>query len=206
MARCLQRIPLLISTASCESAKRYARGYFVLKKKVTITTRQLVFLALMAAMNVVLGRFSIQILPEVRVSVLGFLPMALAGVLMGPVYGALTGMVGDILNYLLFTHVFGPYFPGYTVVAALSGMWYGLTLRGCREISWKRAAWAIIPVILVGEMVLNSIWVYIMYSKTFWANLPMRLVTNVIECTIKILLLMGMGKIIARVPKQLFKG
>ena len=170
-----------------------------------LTTRQLVFLALMAAMNVVLGRFSIQILPEVRVSVFGFLPMAMAGIMMGPVFGALTGMAGDILNFLLFTHVFGPYFPGYTVVAALSGMWYGMTLHNQREISWKRAAWAIIPVIVVGEIVLNSIWVYIMYSKTFWANLPMRLLTNVVECPIKIVLLMGMSKIIARVPKHLFK-
>ena len=44
-----------------------------------------------------------------------------------------------------------------------------------------------------------------MYSKTFWAKLPMRLLTNVIECPLKILLLMGMSKIVVRVPNQLFR-
>ena len=175
------------------------------KQKLSLTTRQLVFLALMAAMNVVLGRFSVQLTSEVRLSIIGFLPMALAGCLMGPVYGALTGAAGDILNYLLFTHVYGGYFPGYTLTAALAGLWYGMVLYQHKEIGWKRAALSIIPVIVLGEMFLNSIWVYIMYSKTFWAKLPMRLLTNVIECPLKILLLMGMSKIIVRVPKQLFR-
>lgn len=176
-----------------------------MKRKKSISTKQLVFLGLMVAMNVVLGRFSIQLTNEVRLSILGFLPMALAGCLMGPVFGALTGVAGDILNYVLFTHVYGAYFPGYTLTAALSGMWYGMVLYKHPEISWKRAAAAIIPVILLGELLLNSIWVYMMYAKTFWANFPIRVLTNVIECPLKILLLMGMTKIVARVPKQLFK-
>lgn len=176
-----------------------------MKQPFKLSTKQLVFLALMAAMNVVLGRFSIQLTNEVRLSILGFLPMAMAGCIMGPVYGALTGMAGDILNYVLFTHVYGAYFPGYTLTAALSGLWYGLVLYKQTDVSWKRAAAAILPVIIIGEMGINSVWVYMMYSKTFWTNLPIRLLTNVIECPLKILLLMGTGRIIARVPKQLLR-
>lgn len=43
-----------------------------------------------------------------------------------------------------------------------------------------------------------------MYSKTFWAKLPMRLVTNAIECPIKMALLMGMGQLPGRLPKTIW--
>ncbi len=172
-------------------------------QKNTLTTRKLVLLALMVALNVVLGRLSIQFTQEIRMSVFGFIPIALAGMLMGPLYGGLVGAAGDILNYLLFTHVYGPLFLGYTVVALLSGLWYGFVLHK-KEIAWWRAVLCIVPVVLVGEMFLNSIWVYIMYSKTFWAKLPMRLLTNIIEMPIKIMLLMGLNKLLARFPKNFF--
>lgn len=167
------------------------------------STQRLVMLALLIALNVILGRLSIQLIPEVRLSVFGFIPIALAGTLMGPGAGAAAGAIGDILNYLLFTHAYGGYFPGYTLTAALSGLWYGYVLHR-RNFSFSRCALTIVPVILLGEMLLNSLWVYIMYSKTFWANLPMRLVTNVVECPVKIFLLMGMGKLLHRVsPSQI---
>lgn len=170
----------------------------------SVDTRRLVLLALMVALNVVLGRFSVQLAPEVRLSVLGFLPIALAAHLMGPLYGALTGAVGDIVNYLLFTHAYGGYFPGYTLTAALSGLWYGLLLYR-KKISWPRAIFTILPVILVGEMGLNSIWTYLLYSKSFWAKLPLRLLTNVLECPVKILLLSGMTHMLERFPSSYLK-
>ena len=52
---------------------------------------------------------------------------------------------------------------------------------------------------------LNSVWTYMLYSKTFWAKLPLRLLTNVIECPIKIALLMGMTKLLERFPKSYLK-
>lgn len=168
-------------------------------KKTGLSTQKLVLLALLVALNVVLGRFSIQLVPEVRLSVLGFLPIALGGMLMGPGCGAMVGALGDVVNYLLFTHAYGGYFPGYTLTAALSGTWYGYVLHK-RNITWGRAALAIAPVILLGEIGLNSLWVYVLYSKTFWVKLPMRLITNLVECPVKILLLMGMNKLLVRIP------
>lgn len=170
-----------------------------MKEKNKLSTQKLVLLALMVALNVILGRLSIQISPEVRLSVFGFIPIALAGALMGPAYGAMVGAAGDVLNYVLFTHVYGGYFPGYTLTAALSGAWYGYVLYK-KPVTWLRAVMAILPVIILGEMGLNSIWVYMMYSKTFWAKLPMRLITNVIEAPVKIALLMGMNKAVSRIP------
>lgn len=165
------------------------------------SVKALVLMGLMVALNVVLSRFSIQITQEVRLSVLGFLPMAMAGMLMGPLYGGLVGAAGDVVNYALFTHAYGGYFPGYTLTALLSGLWYGHILHG-RRVTWMRAALTIVPVILIGEIGLNSIWTYIMYSKTFWVKLPLRVLTNVIECPVKMALLMGMTKLMERFPKS----
>ena len=172
----------------------------MLQKK-RISVKALVLLGLMVALNVVLGRLSIQITPEVRISVFGFIPIALAGMLMGPLYGGLVGAAGDVVNYALFTHAYGGYFPGYTLTALLSGLWYGTVLHG-KKVTWLRAALAIIPVIILGEMGLNSVWTYMLYSKTFWARLPLRLLTNVIECPIKIALLVGMTKRVVRFPSS----
>jgi len=169
-----------------------------------LSVRRLAFLGLMVALNVVLGRLSIQISQEVRLSVVGFLPIAMAAYLLGPAYGALVGALGDVMNYVLFTHAFGPYFPGYTLTAALSGLWYGWLLYE-KPMTWYRAVLAIVPVILIGEMGLNSIWVYLMYSKSFWAKLPLRLLTNVLECPVKVLLLVGMTRMLKRVPKTYLK-
>ncbi|MGN0794528.1 MAG: folate family ECF transporter S component [Aristaeellaceae bacterium] len=173
-------------------------------QKRMITTRQLVMLALMVALNVVLGRLSPQITKEIRFSVLGFIPIALSGWMMGPLYGLLTGAAGDILNYFLYNQQYGPLFPGYTLVAALSGLWYALVLYK-KECSWLRAVLCIVPVIVVGEMFLNSVWTYILYPGTFWAKLPLRLLVNAIECPVKIALLMGVMQLMKRMPKELLK-
>ena len=173
-------------------------------QKKMISTRQLVMLALMVALNVVLGRLSVQFTQEIRISVLGFIPIALSGWMMGPVYGALAGAAGDVVNYLMYNQQYGPLFPGYTVVAALSGLWYGLVLYR-KECGWLRAVLCIAPVILVGEMFLNSVWTYIMYPGSFWVKLPMRLIVNVIECPIKIALLVGVLQLMKRMPKDLIK-
>ena len=171
------------------------------KNEGRLSTRKLVFLALMVAMNVVLGRLSIQFTQEIRISIVGFLPIALAAYLMGPAYGAMAGALGDIVNYILFTHAFGPYFPGYTITAALSGLWYGVALYD-KEVTWMRAILAILPVIVIGEIGLNSVWVYVLYSKTFWAKLPLRILTNVIEAPLKMLLLTYMTKLLNRIPQS----
>lgn len=173
-------------------------------RKNGITVKAIVLLGLMVALNVVLGRLSIQLTSEIRISVFGYIPIALAGMLMGPLYGALTGAAGDVVNYVLFTHAYGGYFPGYTLTALLSGLWYGCVLHG-KKVTWLRAVLAILPVIVIGEMGLNSLWTYMLYKNTFWARLPLRLLVNVIECPIKIALLMGMSKLLDRFPKSYLK-
>ncbi|MBQ8537473.1 MAG: folate family ECF transporter S component [Clostridia bacterium] len=166
-----------------------------------LTTQQMCLLGLMIALHFVLGFFSIQITPQLRISLLGFLPIALVGLRMGPFYGAVAGALGDIVNFLLLTHVYGGYFPGYTLTAALSGLCYGLFLHH-KKLDWKTAALCLAPVVFLGEMGLNSLWTYVTASWGYFiANLPWRIVTNLIEYPLKIMLLVGMGRLLERIPE-----
>ncbi|MBQ2701057.1 MAG: folate family ECF transporter S component [Clostridia bacterium] len=166
-----------------------------------INTRQMCLMGLMIALHFVFGFFNVQITPQLRISLLPFLPIAFIGMRMGPLYGALAGAMGDIINYLLITHVYGGYFPGYTLTAALSGLCYGLFLYR-HEINWKRAMLCLLPAVFLFEMGLNTLWTYVTASWGYFiANLPWRIVTNVIEYPLKVLLLLGMGKLLKRIPE-----
>ena len=55
-----------------------------------------------------------------------FLPIALAGLLMGPAVGGMVGALTDLLAYLV--RPTGPYFPGFTVSSMLTGIIFGLIL------------------------------------------------------------------------------
>ena len=91
-------------------------------KNVTILT----CLALLIALDIILTRFLSINTQFLRIS-LGMIPVALAGVIFGPVWGGVCGAAGDLLGMLIFPS--GAYFPGFTLTAALTGIIYGL--RGC---------------------------------------------------------------------------
>jgi len=175
----------------------------VQRKWYEINTQQMCLMGLMIALHFVLGFFNLQVTPQLRISLLAFLPIAFIGMRMGPFYGALAGALGDIVNYLLITHVYGGYFPGYTVTAALSGMCYGVFLYR-HTVDWKRAALCLVPCVFLFEMGLNTLWTYVTASWGYFiANLPWRVVTNVIEYPLKVLLLVGMVKMLNAFPKPI---
>lgn len=91
----------------------------------------MVALALLVATNIILARFLSFYIPifganAVRAG-LGHVPIILSGILFGPVAGAMVGVVGDVLGTLLFSPF--PYFPGFTLSAALIGLIAGLLTK-----------------------------------------------------------------------------
>jgi riboflavin transporter len=59
--------------------------------------------------------------PAVRIDLIA-IPIIIAGVLLGPLFGLGIGILTDVLGYLLFTHAFGPYHIGFTINLALTGL------------------------------------------------------------------------------------
>ena len=90
------------------------------------TVRLITFTALLIALGVILDRLSV-LNPGWKIG-FGFIPVVVAAVLYGPSVAAIVYALSDLLAALLFP--IGPYFPGFTVCAAVMGAVYGLFLYG----------------------------------------------------------------------------
>ena len=124
----------------------------------------LVITAMLIAVGIILGFFTIPITPTQRV---GFSSIAneLIALLFGPVVSGLSAGISDILKHII--KPMGPFFPGFTISALVAGLIYGAFLYR-RRLSFFRVLLANITVTIVVNMTLNNIWMAMMYgSKTF---------------------------------------
>ncbi len=143
------------------------------------TVRLITFTALLTSLGVVLDRLSM-LAPALKVG-FGFVPVVVAAVLYGPVVAAIVYGLSDLIAALVFP--IGPYFPGFTVCAALMGAVYGIFLHKRNEssafplevgIKWSRITFLgnILPPTVINSMIglfINTIWVSVLYdSKTYW--------------------------------------
>jgi ECF transporter S component (folate family) len=138
----------------------------------------------------VLGYFTIVLGDYIKI---GFATVANQFVyyLFGPVVGTFFGGALDILKYLI--KPTGPYFPGFTISAAVGGLIYG-TILYKRPISLKRILIAELVVSIVCNMLLGTYWLTVMYGKGFFAILPMRVFKNLIMWPINSMIFYTIGK------------
>lgn len=140
--------------------------------KSRFSLRANVLTAIMTALSVVLNRFA-SIHTDGWTIGFAFIPIVAVAIFCGPFPAAIAGGLADLIGALLFP--FGPYFPGFTVTAALMGLVYGIFL--CRHhLKWYRL---LIPALLnnlVLGLFVNTLWVSILYgSKTYWGWFVYRL-------------------------------
>lgn len=161
--------------------------------------RSLCGMALCLALAVVLDLFvSIYVTQELALT-LTFIPLALAGMLYGPVPAFVIGMLTDLLSF--FIKPTGAYFPGFTLTMALTGLVFGLLLYRCKTELWRVAlAKTLVNIFL--NLALNTLWIAILYSKGFWALLPPRILKNLALLIPEILLLWGILNPVAHVLKK----
>ncbi len=139
----------------------------------------------MIALDVILTRFlSIQT-QFLRIG-FGFLPVAVAGIAYGPFWGAVTGAVGDILGMIIYPPA--EYFPGFTLTALLTGLIFGLLLYR-KPVTVPRVLLASAVVCIALNLLLDTLWLDIMYGNSFIALLPARAVKCVINIPIYTLLI-----------------
>lgn len=129
-------------------------------------TRQLCFAALLAAMSFILGKF-LQI-PNpvqnvVRISFENF-PVILAGVLMGPVIGALTGAIADVIGCLLYGYAINPII---TLGAASVGLVSGVCAMLIRRPLWLRVCVCVVASHLLGSVLLKSVGLAAWYLNKY---------------------------------------
>lgn len=153
--------------------------------KLKLNTRSLIILAFLIALEIILTRFLSINTPIVRIG-FGFLPVAMAGILFGPFWAALAYALGDVLGMLIFPA--GPYFPGFTISALLTGLTYGYFLYG-KQITWKRVIVPVAIVVLGINLCLDTYWLYILMDKAVISMLPARLLKCAIMLPVQLILI-----------------
>ena len=145
--------------------------------KKLVNTKTLTVAAMLSALGIVLGFFKIPInqLIEIR---FGSLPIAMAGMLFGPGVAGVVGFICDIGGYLV--KPTGPFFPGFTFSAIVSGIIYGVMLYG-KKCTLLRVFMAQVVHTLIVGIILNSYWLDILYFQngyvaTIIARLPKELI------------------------------
>ncbi len=136
-----------------------------------------VFCGMMCAVAIVLGSLaSINIGQYVRI---GFsnLPNLVVDYLFGPAIGAVFGGALDIIKYLI--KPTGAFFPGFTLSAMLGGIIYGWFFYK-KNITIPRILLGHLTVKVLVNLVLNTLWLDMLYGNGFWAILPGRIVSNAV--------------------------
>ena len=136
-----------------------------MSRKSKFSPKLLAVMGVLVAMEVIIAQFvTFRPTQSMKLS-LDFIPIVIAGILFGPVPAMIVGLLADILGAFLFP--VGPYFPGFTVTAALTGLLYGALLH--KSQSMPRIAAAVGLQQWVLSLLLNSFWLHILYG---WPYLP----------------------------------
>ena len=158
--------------------------------------RTLAVTGALLAMNIVLGLLRIYITPQLRVGI-SFVTTAATAMLFGPVAAVPAAAVGDILALAL--NPTGGYFFGFTLTAMAGALIYSLflfdraapqhdkqtTMGHGRALFGRadrylllRALAAKALVSLICNVLLNSLWMSILYGDAIAVLLPARLLKN----------------------------
>ncbi len=147
--------------------------------------RIIVQVALLIALEVVLSRFLSIATPIVKIG-FGFVPIAICAMMFGPLWAGFLGATADFIGATLFP--IGPYFPGFTLSAALTGIVFGLFLYK-KDGSGLSLAGAVSVNCLGISLVLSTYWLTILTNTPFLTLLPTRVVQNLIMIPVQFVVL-----------------
>ena len=120
---------------------------------------------------------------------LAFLPVYAAAYLYGPWVAALVGGIGDLVGALAFP--IGPYFPGFTLSCALTGVIFGLLLKGGKPFKSVVLA-AAADQVIVG-ILMNTFWISLLYGSPFLQLMEIRSIQAAIMFVLETVVIRLMG-------------
>ncbi len=162
-------------------------------------TRTLTTVGILLAIQMVLASYgTIEVGDSLKIS-LSHLALAPTAMLFGPAAAGIQGALSDILAFLI--KPTGPYFPGFTISKALSGIIYGcLFYKTSCKLKHVLTARAIVTVFI--NILFNSFLLSLLYGPGKWAMLPVRIVKNCIQYPIDCMLLYAVCRTVERVPQS----
>ena len=138
-----------------------------------LSLRVLVSLALLAAINIVLSRFLVIYLTEFARLDLGNVPLILAGLLFGPIAGALTGAAADITGSALLSGL--GWYPPLTLGPVLMGFIPGLLGGWLRKAAGiPRMACVVLTTEFIASILCKTYLLSGLYGMSYYACLVAR--------------------------------
>ena len=116
--------------------------------------KKIVIVSVLLAANIILGRF-LSIRTPILTIGFSFVPLMLTAIILGYKYSVLVGILSDLIVALLFPT--GPYFVGYTISNALTGLVYGLLLYQKDFKLNKKFILKLIIAVLIVNFLINGI-------------------------------------------------
>ena len=161
--------------------------------------KKIIISALLLAAAIVINRFL-----SINTSIVSigftFVPLMLAGIILGWKYSFVIAALTDLIGALLFP--FGTYFVGYTISSALTGLVYGLLLyREDFKIDKKFMIRLIIAILIVCIFInggLNTLWLVLTSKKAFLAILPTRVLKQALMIPIMFITIVSLGKLLEK--------
>ena len=145
-----------------------------MSKSKKISTKMLVTLGLLTAVSIVLTRFCVIYLTETLRISFGNIPIIMAGIIFGPVAGALTGLAADLVGAVFLSGL--GWYPPLTLTAILMGIIPGLMRRLIiTKLSCPRIITVTVISNLIGTIVWSTLCLHWMYSSPILALIPVRL-------------------------------
>lgn len=147
---------------------------------------KIAIMALLAAISIILGRFfAFMVGGTIRIA-FDHAPIYLAGLLLGPWAGAMTGVVSDLVGILIAP--VGGFFPGFTISYALIGFIPGYLFKNndLKNFNVSSLIAALLLTDVIVSVFLNTFWLSIMFGDAFWAILPARLIARAIIMPVQI--------------------
>lgn len=160
------------------------------------SARALAAMGLLLALEIVLSRFLSISAWNIKIG-FSFVPVVIAAQLYGPIPAAIVAALGDFVGATLFP--IGPYFPGFTLTAFLTGLVFGLFLHKKQGVGRAAAAVGIVQLIL--GLLLNTYWISVLYGSPFVPLLATRAVQSAILSVVQFVTI----RLLAKLPQR-FEG
>lgn len=165
-----------------------------------LNTKLVVTVGLLVAVHIVLSRFLSINAWNIKIG-FAFVPVFLAAWLYGPVPAALVGGLGDFLGAILFP--IGPYFPGFTLSCALTGIIFGLLLH--KEQTLPRIVGAVVLNQFGVSLLLTTLWISILYGSPYEALLLTRVLQAALLAAVEITTITALNRSTVAIRRQLTK-
>lgn len=167
--------------------------------------RRVILTAILLASTIVLSRFIAIRTPIITIN-FAFLPIMLAGMLLGWKGSTFVAVVADLIGAILFPS--GSFFIGYTLTALLKGLSAGLLLynKNGVEIN-KKFVLRLVICILIWSVILNgalnTLWIFITSATAANIIVPVRIAKQLVMAPIQFILIMVIAKIFQKKFNQL---